>query len=191
MLGTRATSQTLATRNNTIAVLNLNNRDQDHPAGMWESIDLLPGGFYADWMRVADAGSQRRLWVIDAVKGPAIYEEGDVDEVGDVIGGVNLPVDLPVDLSEANFASVPVSGRLVSRAYRWDGAGRGSVAYGRPVRSTEVRLVLNEGDTGTVTTRLRTPNKPLIERAKYFAFAGLTDVPVLTRPFARALEVEL
>jgi hypothetical protein len=194
LLGTRATCQKLAMRNNTIAVFNLNNRAADHPLGAWESIDSLPDGFYADWLRIADFGTQRRLWVVDANNGPALYEEGDVDEIGDVLGGVQLPFELPVDLSAANFASVPIPGRFVSRAYRWEpdlGSGHGTIAYVRKVRASEVRLRLNPGDTGTVITRLRTPNRPLVEQTEPFDGATQADVAVLKRPGQRALEVEL
>lgn len=198
-VGSRATSQKLATRNNTIAVLNLNNRDANHPAGMWESIDTLPSGFYADWLRIADCGPQHRLWVVDAVNGPSLYEEGAADEVGDVIGGVNLPFDLPVDLSPVNFASVPVASRLVSRAYRWEGvlgSAHGAISYPRNVRSSEVRLNVAPGDAGNIITRMRIPTggavlSGLVEQAMNFTGTNQPDIAVNKRLFNRALEVEL
>lgn len=187
VLGARAQMQKLATRNNFIAVLNLNNRDADHPVGMWESIDSLPAGYFADWLRIADWGSQRRLWVVDAINGPSLYEEGDVDDIGDIQGGITLPFTLPATLSASNFASVAVPGRLVSRAYRWEGGA----AYERPVRASEARLTVAAGDAGTVTTRLRTPNRLALESTATFTAGTQTDLAVPKRLFNRALEVEM
>ena len=191
LLGTRATWQKLATRNNVIAVFNLNERSSEHPLGVWESIDRLPDGIYADWLRIADFGAQRRLWVIDAVNGPALYEEGDVDEIGDVLGGVSLPFDLPVDLSETNFASVTIPGRLLTRAYRWTDAN-GAFAYVRRVRASETRLVLDDGDAGSITTRVRTPDRTANETIATFTGSSTQpDDAVKQRIFTRGLEAEV
>ena len=194
-VGSQATVQKLATRNNVIAVFNLNNRDTDHPLGSWESIDTLPGGLYADWLRVADFGAQRRLWVVDAVNGPALYEEGSQDDVGTVLGGIDLPFDLPVDLTEANFVNTPIRGRLVTRAFRWAGQlgqASGTFTYPRRVRAAETRLTLAAGDEGTVTLRVRTPNRQLLTTTKTFAGDGAqVDVALPLRVGQRGLEAEV
>ena len=199
-LGALARAQKIATRNNTIAVLNLNNRDSAHPLGMWESIDTLPDGLFADWLRIADYGAQRRLWVVDAIFGPALYEEGAVDEVGTVLGGITLPFTLPVTLTAGNYANQPVPGRLVSRAFRWEGmlgSPHGTIAYVRNIRASEARLALNAGDAGTLTTRMRIPQgggQPMsgtVETVVPFAATVPADLAVTKRQFQRALEVEL
>ena len=198
-LGALAKMQKIATRNNTILVFNLNNRDAEHPVGMWESVDYLPTGFYADWLRIADYGSQRRLWVVDAFNGPCLYEEGSVDEIGTILGGVRVPFTLPITLTVANYANQPVPGRLLSRAFRWDGtlgSAHGTLAYIRNVRASEARLTLNPGDAGTITTRMRTPKgmAPMTGQVEVTVpFTGTTqpDLAVPKRLFQRALEVEL
>ena len=216
-VGSNATMQRLATRNNTICVLNLNNASSTDPQGAWESIDSLPAGLYADWLRVAYYGSQRRLWVVDADNGPGLYEEGNVDETGDVLGGVNLPFNLPINLSATNFASVPIAGHVKSRAFQWQpnlGMAHGSIAYVRKVRASEARITLKPGDAGTVTTRVRRPavgddeaaitwtgskdfasnNNP--DRKVFFRIgyrgqeAELEVVATSGRPLVRALEVQ-
>lgn len=191
ILGARAMLQRVNERNNIIAVFNLNNRTPEHPLGSWESIDTMPPGFYADWLRVADFGAQRRLWVIDRENGPALYEEGEVDEIGDVTGGINVPFDLPVDLAAANFASTPIPGRIVTRAYRWSGDGSG-FAYVRRVRACEVRLDVSADDRGTVICRVRTPDQVEIEASKTFTgTAAEPDVAVFQRINRRGLEAEV
>lgn len=195
VLGSQATLQKLATRNNTIAVLNLNNADAAHPLGMWESIDTLPEGFYADWLRIAEVGATRRLWVVDAINGPALYEEGSVDEVGDISGGITLPFTLPVTLTDANFASVPIPGRLVTRSFRWEGmlgAPHGTIAYRRRVRASEARLTVAAGDAGTVTSRMRTPGQAVVETVTAFTgSASQADIAVKQRIYQPGLEVEV
>ena len=194
LVGSQAMSQRLAARNNVVAVLNTNNRDSAHPVGMWESIDLLPNGFYADWLRLANYGAQRRLWVVDAAKGPCLYEEGAVDEVGDVQGGIALPFTLPITLGTVNFASVPVAGRMVSRAYRWEGmlgSPHGTIAYQRRIRASEARLTLNADDAGNLITRLRIPGRPVAEETVAFSGASGPDQTVATRLWGRALEAEM
>ena len=195
LTGQRATAQRLAMRNNLIAVLNTSNRDAEHPLGVWESLDTLPQGFYADALRIADYGPQRRLWIVDAVRGPALYEQGAVDEVGDVVGGVALPFTLPVTLYPANFASVPVAGRLVSRAYRWEGtlgSPHGTIAYNRRVRASEVRLATRTGDAATVICRVRIPGRLQQEYTQTFtADPNQPDAAVYQRVSARGLEAEV
>ena len=194
-LGKRATAQKLALRNNTIAVLNLNNRDANHPLGIWESIDSLPSGMYADWLRLADYGAQRRLWLVDADLGPALYEEGTADETGTILGGVTLPFTLPITLSDANFASVPVAGRILSRTYRWTGvlgSPHGTLAYVRRVRSFEVRATAEAGDAVTVNCQVKTPGRiPTTVSASLTSDGSLPDEPISQRIGARGLEAEL
>lgn len=196
-----ATVQRLADRNNTIAVLNLNNRDGDHPVGMWESIDKLPNGFYADFMMEADFGATRRLWIVDREAGPALYEQGEGDEISSVLGGVDLPFDLPVELSAANFGTAPVAGRLKGRTNTFDQFAR-EIRYGRS------RLALRQGDAGTLTLTVETPDADVWTKSRDFAFNGKPDhyarkrcgkrglnatVEITTtagRPTVRTLEVE-
>jgi hypothetical protein len=147
----QATVQRIALRNNTIAVLNLNNRDAEHPVGMWESIDRLPPGFYADFLMEADFGSTRRLWVIDRDAGPALYEQGEADEISSVLGGVDLPFDLPVELSTANFGTAPIAGRLTGRQNSFG-------QFAREIRYGRARLTLKTGDAGTLTLTVETPD---------------------------------
>lgn len=217
ILGAKATLQRLAVRNNMICVLNLNNASSADPQGAWESIDTLPTGLFADWLRVAYYGSQRRLWVVDANSGPALYEEGDADETGDLLGGVRLPCRLPVILSAANFSSVPIAGRARSRTFQWQpnlGMAHGSIAYVRRVRASEARLTLETGDAGTLTTYIRKPARagqaqpdnvvsqsfaadPVNEDTSAFSRLGIrgleAELEVVStsgRPLIRALEVQ-
>lgn len=199
-LGAQAMMQKLAVRNNTIAVFNLNQRDANHPVGSWESIDSLPAGFYADWLRVADYGAQRALWVVDANNGPSLYETGSTDQVGTIQGGITVPFTLPVTLSAANYASVSIVGQLVSRSFRWEGtlgSPHGTIAYVRNVRASEARMVLGPLSAGTVTTRMRIPQgggQALTgEWDVTVPFSAKTnpDGAVFKRLFNRALEVEL
>lgn len=200
-VGTLATVQKLATRNNVIAVLNLNNRDVAHPNGSWESIDVLPSEFHADFLKVADYGSKRRLWVIDRELGPALYEEGDADEVGTVQGGVTLPFTLPITLAAANFATKPIPGRLTGRENSFG-------QFAREIRAGRARLALSDGDAGSITLRVQTPDATAWEKSREFAFDGKSDryarkrcgkrglnarVEIVTttgRPTVRSLEIE-
>jgi hypothetical protein len=196
-----ATAQKIALRNNTIAVLNLNNRDIDHPVGMWESIDTLPNGFYADFIMEAEFGATRRLWIIDRDAGPALYEQGDADEISSVLGGVDLPFDLPVELSAANFGTAPIAGRLKGRANTFG-------QFAREIRYARARLSLRTGDAGALTLTVETPDTDVWTKSRDFGFAGRADhyarkrcgkrglnatVEITTtagRPIVRSLEVE-
>lgn len=205
-----ASAQRIATRNNVIAVFNLNNRDYYpagngdvgfSPTGSWESIDILPAGFYADFLMAADFGSTRRLWVIDQDAGPALYEQGPADQTSDVLGGVALPFDLPVELSAANFGTAPIAGHLT---------GRDNVfgQFAREVRVGRSRLGLQDGDACTLTLTVESPNANVWTGSNDFAFDGRSDryarkrcgkrglnarVEIATtggRPVVRSLEVE-
>lgn len=200
-VGELATMQHVATRNNTIAVLNLNNRDQMHPQGSWESIDILPSSFHADFLKIADYGSSRRLWVVDRELGPALYEQGDADEIGTIEGGVTLPFTLPVTLSAANFATVQIPGRLTGRENSFG-------QFAREVRAGRARLTLSDGDAGTLTLRVETPDAIVWEKTRDFSYEGNSDryarkrcgkrglnarVEITTtagRPTVRSLEIE-
>ena len=177
--GDRITLQRLATRNNTIAVYNLNNR-------AWESIDTLPAGFFADWLRVADYGTRRRLWVIDADSGPALYEEREADETGEILGGISLPFDLPVEFSEVNLATVPIRGRLLTRAFRWG-------AFPRKVRQAEARATLPAGSALTMSLLARTPNNRLWTGERAFSASQFEteDAPLRKICGERALEAQV
>ena len=188
--GTRMTSQRLATRNNVIAVYNLNN-------GNWESIDWLPTAICADWLRAVEHSATRRLMVIDQDNGPFLYEEGEADEVGGIAGGIALPFTLPVQLSPINFVTQPVAGRLQTRAYRWGGAQFMSVNRndGNPnkVRGCEVRATLAAGDAVTLNFMARTPNNTMWTGTRNFtAEQFLTgDVPLRKMCGMRALEAQV
>lgn len=157
------TVQRLATRNNTIAVLNLNNRDYEHPVGMWESVDKLPADFAADFMMEADYGTTRRLWVIDRELGPALFEQGNADQTSTVIGGLTLPFTLPAQLSTANFGSTPIAGRLTGRENTFG-------QFIREIRYGRARLTLAAGDAGTLTLLAEVPNANVWTGNKNFSF---------------------
>ena len=187
--GGRAFVQQIATRPNALAVWNFALPKQapeaDAPVGAWESIDFLPAGMFADFLVIADApGGQRRLWLVDADLGPCLYEEGEADEITDQLGGLSLPFTLPAELSEANFGSVPIAGRLVSRTYQW-----GAVA--REVKAGSARITANEADAGTLTLTVRTPGRPAWVGTKTFDGLTQTDVPVRQRCGRRGIEAEL
>jgi len=198
-----ATVQKIATRNNAIAVFNLNNRDIDHPAGSWESIDTLPAGFYADFLRTLKYGSTDRLWVVDRDGGPALYEQGDADEISGVLGGVDLPFDLPVELSAANFGTAPIPGRLTGRQNSFG-------QFAREIRFGRSRLTLKPGDAGTMNLTVQRPNADVWTGSRAFAYednnktdryaskrcgkrglnASVEIVTTAGRPVVRSLEVE-
>ena len=177
--GGRMKAQRLATRNNCIAVYNLNNKD-------WESIDWLPTGLYADWLRAVEHASQRRLMVIDEEAGPMLYEEGEADEVGAVTGGINLPFTLPINLSVANYATQPVAGRLRTRAYRWG-------AYFRKVRACEVRATMDTESSVTLNFLVRTPNNRVWDGERTFTASQFDteDVPLRKMCGERGLEAQV
>jgi hypothetical protein len=178
-VGSNVTVTKIATRNNTIAVYNLN-------CQAWESIDTLPEGFYADWLRTADYGTRRRLWVIDATSGPALYEEGAADEIGTLIGGLTLPFTLPVQLRAARYATAPIPGRFRTRAMRWG-------AMPRKVRSCEVRAALGPEDVVTLSLLARTPNNRVWQGDRTFQASqfATTDVPLRKMSGERALEAQV
>ncbi len=190
MLGTHATSQKVATRNNRIAVFNLNNMG-------WESIDSLPAGFYADELLVADFGTRRRLWLVDQTLGPTLYEELDADETGTVLGGVTLPFTLPVNLSAANYGTVNIPGRFVTRAFRWGNQAFASVdrsdGYPRKVKGCEVRSTLDADSMLTLTLMARTPNNTLWQGTRSFVASQFetADAPLRKMSGQRALEAQV
>jgi hypothetical protein len=176
--GERATVQRVAERPNAIAVFNT-------ALDAWESIDFLPEGMFADYLVVADADGQRRLWLVDADLGPCLYEEGEADEITDQLGGLSLPFDLPGELSVANFGSVPVAGYLKSRTYQWGGETR-------EVKAGSARLQLGGDDAGTVTVTVRTPNRATEWTAtKDFDGLTLSDRNVRKRCGRRGIEAEV
>lgn len=144
-LGERATCQYVAQRNNRIAVWNLELK-------AWESVDTLPAGLFADFLVTADRGARRALWIVDKMSGPAVFEEGDVDEVGAALGCLTLPFILPMQLSRANYTAAPIIGRITTRAYRWG-------MFPRLVRAGEVRLTTRAGDAGTIEYTVNTPDR--------------------------------
>ena len=176
-VGERATVQRVATRNNKILVFNL-------ALQAWESVDSLPAGVYADFLRVADYGTRRRLWLVDADLGPCLYEQGDTDEIGDEIGGLALDFDLPAELSVGNFESAPIAGRLTSRTLRWG-------AFARHVRAGETRLTAGPDDAGTVTLTVQTPDSDDWTSTRSFDGTDRADIAVRQRSGARGLEAEL
>lgn len=179
ILGSNVTVSKIAQRNNTVAVYNLNNQ-------AWESIDTLPTGFFVDWLLAADYGTRRRLWVVDANSGPALYEEADADETGGVLGGVDLPFDLPIDLSESNFSSVAIPGKLRTRALRWG-------AYPRKIKNCEVRATLGTDDALSVSLLARSPNNVLWTGTRDFIATQFdtSDVPLRKTCGQRALEAQV
>ena len=183
-VGVRTTAQFIAQRNNRIAVFNTALANSANPIGEWESVDTLPYGLYADWLRIADYGSQRRLWIIDRDSGPALYEEGDVDELGETTGGALLSFTLPQLLTEANYQATPIPGRLRSRTYRWG-------AFARHVRAGEARLTVAPGDAGTMTLTVRTPDRDEYEASRTFDGNGDNDTAARKRCGRRGLEAEI
>ena len=188
ILGSHGTVQQLATRNNVIAVYNLNTNG-------WESIDTLPSGFYADWLRIADYGAQRRLWIVDATAGPALYEQGESDQIGDVAGGVDVPFDVPVNFSEANYASTPIAASFTTRAYRWLQAysNPGSAAYPQKVNRCEVRADMDGDDAVTLKLTVRTPNNTVWTGERSFLASQFrtNDAPLRKKCGLRALEAQV
>lgn len=182
--GQRARSQKQVTRNNRIAVFNTMLKRAAGSPGEWESIDKLPSGLYADFLTVCeDAAGVRRLWIIDKNLGPAIYEEGDVDEVGRGTGGLRLQFRLTARLSIANFESVPIAGRIKSRTLRWG-------AFARHVRAGEARLTLEDGDAGTLTVSVRSPDRTEWISTRTFDDTN-TDSAARKRCGKRGLEADL
>lgn len=177
--GTRMTIQKLATRNNRIAVYNLNNRQ-------WESVDVLPAGFYADWLRPVEHAATRRLMLVDADAGPFIYEGSTQDEIGDESGGIRLPFTLPVTLSAINFASSPVVGRLRSRSYRWG-------AQPRKITRAQARATLDDDSNVTLNLLARMPNYQLWSASRAFTRSQfkVADAPLQKLCGARALEAQI
>jgi len=176
VLGVRATVQKIATRNNRIAVFNLQ-------LNAWESIDTLPAGLFADFLLVSDHGPRRRLWIVDKQSGPALYEEGDVDEFGEGSGYITLPFTLPVSFSAANFEAAPIIGRLKSRSLRWG-------AFPRHVRAGEVRLATAAGDAGTINYTVRTPDRGTWTATRTFDDSNV-DTSARKRCGKRGLEAEI
>lgn len=175
-VGDRVTAQQIATRNNVVAVYNLN-------LDAWESIDFPPSGLSIDYLRVVDYGARRRLWAVDQDLGPALYEEGSVDVIGQITGGVDVPFDLPVELSSSNFASAPIPSTVKSRRYRFP--------YARQVRCAEATLQLAAGDSGTVTLNVRTPQSNVWTKDRSFSSSASGDRGGRIRCGKRALEAEL
>lgn len=177
--GSRVWMQRLATRNNLIAVYNLNNKG-------WESLDWMPSALRADWLCAVEHAAQRRLLVIDEEKGPFLYEEGEADEVGDITGGISLPFTLPITLSAANIVTQPIPGRLRTRSYRWG-------VQPRKVSKAEARGTLDSESALRLTLLARTPNYRLWNASRDFAAADFqtADVPLRKLCGERALEAQV
>jgi hypothetical protein len=178
-VGNKVTMQQLAQRNNTIAVYNLF-------FDAWESVDSLAPGIFADFLLTADYGSSLKLFVVDQVLGPMLYEDeqADADEIGTVLGGVSLPATLPFTIEPANYATTPVAGLIVSRTFRWGilqpGSYRMTAAYPRKVARGNCRLTLNDGDAGTVTLTVNTPNRLPFSRTRSFPIQANPTYPLDT-----------
>lgn len=192
VVGGNATSQKIATRNNRIAVYNLNN-------DAWESVDTLPTGIFADFAVSADFGTRRRLWLVDANYGPVLYEENEADDIGTIVGGVTLPFTLPVILTAGNYAQAPVPGRFTTRSFRWGYAGTLSGGYSgrmdttgvpRKVRSCEVRATLDDSTAISLSLLVRTPNNTVWNGQRDFVRSQFktADAPLRKHCGARGLE---
>ena len=187
-VGTNVTATRLALRNNVIAVYNLKTEG-------WESIDRLPPGYYADWLRSADYGTRKRLWCVDSVSGPALYEEAEADEIGQVIGALTLPFKIPAQLQEAQYATVPVPGYLLTRAMRWTNyySNPTASAYPRKVKGCEVRATLAPSDRVTLNLMARTPNNRVWTGTRDFVGSQFDtgDAALRKQCGLRALEVQI
>lgn len=195
LTGSNMTMQKLAPRNNRIAVYNLK-------SDSWESIDTLPAGFSADWMRVVQYGLRQRLWIIDRDLGPALYEENDQDDMGITLGGADLPFDLPVDLNPANYATQQIQGHLTTRCFRWGYMGTTSgdytgrmttAAVPRKVRQCEVRGTLDAASAVTLSLTVRTPNNVATVYSKDFVRSQFKTDDVRMRKLSgkRGLEAQV
>lgn len=186
--GNRMTAQKLATRNNVIAVFNLNN-------SAWESIDFLPAGLFADWLLPVEESARRRLMVVDADAGPMLYESGDEDEVGTTAGGINLPFNLPVNLSAFNYATRPVAGRMLTRAMRAPSSYSqpGREAFPCKVRGCEVRATLDVNSELTMNLLVRTPNNRVWTGTRTFTAGQFetSDSPLRKMCGQRGLEAQI
>lgn len=181
--GARATSQKIVTRPNRIAVFNTALASRESPLGEWESVDTLPMNLFADWLLVADdSGLRRRLWLVDKVEGPFLYEHGDVDEFGSV-GGLALIFELEAELSTGNFTSRPIPGRLKSRTLRWGPTPR-------HVKAAEARLAVLTGDAGSMTATVRTPDRGEWMDSRTFD-DSVADTNARKRCGKRGLEAEI
>jgi hypothetical protein len=186
----RCWAQKVVSRNNTVLVLNKLNAapvEGEGPEPYWESVDTLPDGIYADWLLVADAGSQRRVWMVDRFKGPALYDEGNGDDTGTASGGFILPEVLPFTLAAANWDRSPVAARLVTRRYT-----HGSAQVVKPQREARVRFKMNSGARADVTFRSFAPDGS--EQAKTETFTSDSETEVRrvglgTRGVASEIEV--
>jgi|GEM_PF-1288955 len=181
--GPLATVSKVATRNNTVAVYNLNLK-------AWESIDVLPTGWYCDFLLLADYGQRLRLWLVDRDNGPMLYEETEADEVGTIIGGVKLPFTLPITLTAATYASKPIPGKLVTRIYRGVDSD-GQQNFQRKVRSSESRITTDSTSTGTVTLTLKTPGTGTDFTFERDFDGSTTDSAVRIHCGRRALDAQL
>ena len=101
--------------------------------------------------------------MIDATSGPALYEEAEADEIGTLIGGLTLPFKLPVQLQSAQYATVAIPGRIMTRSMRWTNYYNNPTAsaYPRKVRGCEARLTMAPTDQVTLNMLVRTPNNTL------------------------------
>lgn len=195
ILGGNATSQRIATRNNRIAVYNLNNQ-------AWESVDTLPPGIYADFAVSANFGTKRRLYIIDALYGPMLYEQNPADDVGTVLGGIALPFTLPAILTSTNYATATVPGHALTRCFRWGYSGTlsggytgnlNSSAVPRKVRSAEARATLDTASALTLTLQVRTPNNTLWSGVRSFTAAqfNTADAPLRKMCGTRGIEAQV
>lgn len=189
LTGTYCTMQRLSERNNALAVLNLSRPYQDpitgqNYPGAWESIDWLPSDVRADWLLVADDGNRRRLWVVDRDRGPFVYEEGEVDEVGGLVGGLRTGASLPAQLSGVTRATSPIRARLTSRTLRWGPAPK-------HVKAGEARLTVTGSGAGTVTYHVRTPDRRPWQSSRSFMAGDYADTNARQRCGMRGLEGEV
>lgn len=177
--GTRMTAQRLVTRNNVIAVFNLN-------TDAWESIDWLPAGVFADWLAIAELNAQRQMLVVDEDIGPLAYEVGEVDQTGGLTGGTYLPLNLTFTLSQPAFESVPVAGRLLTRCFSWNGVVR-------KVKEVLTRATLDSATTLTQTLYADHPNYAPKRSVRTWTAQDFqtADVPLRQLCGARAIEAQV
>jgi hypothetical protein len=121
---------------------------------------------------------------VDRDDGPALFERGQVDEIGETVGGVALPFTLPVILSTANYESVAIAGRVKTRRLRWGG-------FVREVRNGSARLTVRNDDAGTLTLRVLTPDATTWEGNRDFDASGKSDINRTKQCGKPGLEAEI
>lgn len=105
--------------NNAVLVYNFLNK-------AWESVDTYPTGFDIQRFHVSKYGNRRRLFAVDSTEGVFLMESLEWDEYG---ASTQTPMlDDPLfrldttgaTLNVSAFASHPIDGILVTRAYAFD-----------------------------------------------------------------------